>query len=196
MLIYLHGFLSAPASRKAKILGAEMRRLGRAQSYMVPALPLDPARAIEAIETVISLAQSEPVCLIGSSLGGYYATYLAEKHKLRAVLVNPAVRPYQLLQNYLGPQRNLYSGEEFVVTHEHLAALRALDVEEISWPERYLLLVETGDEILDYREAVEKFRAAKQVVIQGGDHSFTRFEEYIPLILEFAAEDLLCSAKL
>jgi predicted esterase YcpF (UPF0227 family) len=124
--------------------------------------------------------------LVGSSLGGYYATYLAEKYDLRAVLVNPAVVAHIALAEYLGPQDNLYTGETFVFKQEHIAALTELDVPVLTRPERFWLLVETGDELLDYRQAVAYYAGAAQTVIEGGDHSFTRFGDFIEPIIEFA----------
>jgi predicted esterase YcpF (UPF0227 family) len=123
--------------------------------------------------------------LVGSSLGGFYATHLGEKDGLRAVLLNPAVRPGRDLESYLGIQRNLYTGEEYELTREHVETWRRLDVATVH-PERYLLIVETGDEVLDYREAVAKYAGARQVIVQGGDHALKSFPEHLPLILEFA----------
>jgi predicted esterase YcpF (UPF0227 family) len=98
--------------------------------------------------------------VVGSSLGGYYATWLAEKRGVSAVLVNPAVRPYELLRPALGVQKNLHTGKEYEFTERHLAELAALEVPAITRPERYLLMVETGDEVLDYTQAVARYRGA------------------------------------
>ena len=102
-----------------------------------------------------------------------------------AVLVNPAVRPYDLLAPLLGPQQNLYTGERYELTREHMAELRALEVAAVH-PERYLLLLETGDAVLDYRSAVERYAGARQIVLEGGDHGFSRFGDYIDTVLLFA----------
>ncbi|MGH8729796.1 MAG: YqiA/YcfP family alpha/beta fold hydrolase, partial [Burkholderiales bacterium] len=152
---------------------------------VVPELPPDPTETIAIIDNAV--AGEHKFVFIGSSLGGYYATYIAERYRLKAALINPAVRPYQLLKNFLGPQKNLYTGEEFVVTENHLETLRQIDVARISDPARYLVLLASGDEVLDHREALAKYRGAKQIVIDGGDHSLQSFEEYIPRIVEFAA---------
>jgi predicted esterase YcpF (UPF0227 family) len=183
MIVYLHGFLSSPASRKACSLASYLERHSPGVKLVVPQLPPGPNEAVHVIEH--ELEHRHDIALIGSSLGAYYATYFAERHGLRAALINPAVRPYELLASFPGPQKNLYTGEEFTVTREHLEQLRGLDVTRIT-PERYLLLLETGDEILDYREAVAKYRGAQHVVIEGGDHSFRSFEAHLPRILEFA----------
>ncbi len=184
MLIYLHGFNSAPASQKAQLLRREMTILGLARAYRCPALPPQPLAAIATIEAEIARAADETITLVGSSLGGFYATHLAEKHDLRAVLLNPAVRPQMDLEAYIGPQRNLYTGATYELTHEHVAQWRALDVEHVS-ARRYLLIVETGDEVLDYRLAVDKYPGAQQIVIDGGDHSLQSFPRHIPAILRF-----------
>lgn len=187
MLIYLHGFNSAPASHKAQLLCREMATRGLAAYWRCPALPPEPLRAIATIEAEIraSAATRDTVTLIGSSLGGFYATHLAEKHGLRAVLLNPAVQPQQDLETYIGPQRNLYTGAAYELTAEHLAQWRALDVTAVH-PERYLLIVETGDEVLDYRAAVRKYAGARQIVVAGGDHSLRSFPQHIDEILRFA----------
>ena len=101
------------------------------------------------------------------------------------MLVNPAVRPYELLAGYVGRQKNLHSGEEYDFTARHIEELRALEVAAIT-PERYLLLVATGDEALDYRLAVERYRGARQVVVDGGDHGFSDFARHLDTVLAFA----------
>ena len=182
MLIYIHGFNSAPASFKARLIGARMHALGREQEYFVPALPHRPA---EAMALLCDLLDKHSIAaLIGSSLGGFYATYLAERYGARAVLVNSAVKPYKLLRNYLGPQKNLFTGAEYELTVQHVTELEALETTAIT-PERYLLLTRTGDEVLDYRDGVEKYRGARQHVIAGGDHGFDDFENYLDETLAF-----------
>ena len=186
MIIYLHGFNSSSASLKGRLLKQEMARLGLANEFVSPDLPCEPAKAIHFLRNFIeaSAAKGE-VKLVGSSLGGYYATYLAEEYGLKAVLVNPAVKPYTLLHDYLGPQNNIYTGEEYVLTQAHMNQLKSLEVEPITCPSRYLLMVQTGDEVLDYRLALEKFQGAYQIVISGGDHGFQHFSEYMPRIFAF-----------
>jgi len=137
------------------------------------------------VEAWLREHRPDPVTFVGSSLGGYYATHLAERHEARAVLINPAVRPYDLFAGLLGPQQNLYTGERYELTPQHIDELRALEVDTIH-PERYLLLVETGDEVLDYRSAVERYAGARQIVLEGGDHGFSRFGDCIDTILQFA----------
>ena len=185
MLIYIHGFNSAPSSFKARLVGERMRTMGLENEYCVPELPHRPAEAMALLRNLVD--QHPGASLIGSSLGGYYATALVEQFEhlsLRAVLVNPAVRPYELLSAALGPQKNLYTGAAYELTTQHIAELKVLEVASIT-PSRYLLLTHTGDEVLDYRLAVEKYRGAQQRVIPGGDHGFGDFENYLDATLAF-----------
>jgi uncharacterized protein len=187
-LVYIHGFNSSPASFKARLTHEALARLGRGAEFVAPALPPRPDEAIAILESVVSAAGA-PCCLVGSSLGGYYATYLAERHGLKAVLVNPAVRPYDLLGSVIGPQENYHTHERYELRREDVEALRRYEVARIAHPERLLLLVETGDEVLDYREATARYMGARQVVIEGGDHGFSDFAEYLPRVLGFCGCD-------
>ncbi len=180
MIIYLHGFNSSPQSHKAQVLGQYLAERGRAHEYACPALPPLAGEAVQAIEKLVSAG----VCLVGSSLGGFYATDLAEKHGLRAVLINPAIEPHVGLRAYLGPQKNLHTGEPYELTEAHLREWEKLYAPRLT-PQRYLLLVETGDEVLDYRQAVARYAGAEQVVVEGGDHSLQGFPGHLPRILEF-----------
>jgi len=183
-LLYLHGFNSASSSHKAQVLQATMTRLNRGAQFLSPDLPHRPAQAIARLETLIEKLPKTST-LVGSSLGGYYATYLAERHDLKAVLINSAVAPYRLLAPLIGPQQNYYTGEAYEFTAQHLAELEALEV-AVLHPEHYFLLVQTGDEVLNYRDAVARYAGAKQSVIPGGDHGFQQFENYLNDILAFA----------
>lgn len=184
MILYIHGFLSSPQSFKARLIAARLAELGLSHAFACPRLKGEPDEIVETIARAVEAAPDEPA-LIGSSLGGFYATHVAERYGLRAVLLNPAVRPYDLLHDYLGVQRNLYTGEEIVVEPRHLDELRALDVAALTDPSRYFLIVTTGDEVLDYRLAVEKYRGARQLVIEGGDHSLDRLPAFLDDVLGF-----------
>ena len=139
-----------------------------------------------AMQAEIDAAEG-PVTLVGSSLGGYYSTWLVEHNPgVRAVLVNPAVYPYRLLEDWLGNNANLYTEERYELTTTHLAQLKALDCPQLQDPSRYLLLVQTADETLDYREAVDKYAACVQFVQPGGSHGFEQFEALIPAVQAFA----------
>lgn len=180
MLIYIHGFNSSPASAKAKLVKARLEALGRGAEFIAPAVPPSPAQAADVLDALA--LRHRGAALIGSSLGGYYATWLAEKHAMKAVLLNPAVRPYELLAPMVGLQKRFHTGEEYVFTPGHVAELRALEVERIT-PTRYLLVVTTGDEVLNYRWAVERYRGCRQIVIEGGDHGLSDFGNYLDAVL-------------
>lgn len=182
-ILYLHGFCSSPASWKVGVLKKALDARGQGYRLICPALSPVPEEAIAQAEAIID-SRVGPLTLVGSSLGGYYATWLAEKHLLRAALINPAVVAPISLQKYLGTQTNLHTGASFEFTEAHIAQLRALEVEQIT-PGRYLLMVEKGDEVLDYRNAVTRYAGCRQEVFEGGDHSFTRFPETLPQLLEF-----------
>ncbi len=186
MLVYLHGFNSSPASHKAQVLKAYLDARGRGAEYACPALPDTPAEAVRAIERAIAGCAPRALTLVGSSLGGFYATWFAEKTGCRAVLINPAITPHVGLAAYLGPQKNLHTGAPYELTRAHLDGWRGLLVERID-PEKYLVLLETGDEVLDWREAARKYEGARMVIRQGGDHTLQCFPEMIPRILAFAA---------
>lgn len=185
MLIYIHGFNSSSQSGKARELAAWMAARGLADAYLCPDLPDRPAEAIRLLEGLIA-ASATPPKLLGSSLGGFYAAWLAERHGLKAVHINPCIACDEKLVDHVGQtQKNWHDGSEYLFSAEHLAELRALRLPLLAHPERHLLLVETGDSVLDYREAVAYFNGSRQVVLDGGDHGFTRFADFIPLILEF-----------
>jgi len=185
MLIYLHGFNSSPASHKAQVLKNYMEGRGLGAHYACPALPDTPGEAVRTIERAIAGRDPRTLTFLGSSLGGYYATWFVEQRGGRAVLVNPAITPHIGLEAYLGTQKNLHTGEPYELTRAHLEGWRALFMERVD-PERYLLLLETGDEVLDWREAARKYEGARAVIRDGGDHSLQAFPQHIERILAFA----------
>lgn len=184
LILYLHGFSSSPASWKARLLGEAMATRGLAGHYACPQLSTVPDEAVAQAETLIAAA-SGPVTLVGSSLGGHYASHLAEKHDLRAVLINPAMIASLAPERFVGTHRQYHGDASFQFTQAHAAQLAAQCIRRPTL-ERYFLLLETGDEVLDYRQAAEHYRGCRAVVLPGGDHSFSRFPDFIPAILEFA----------
>jgi predicted esterase YcpF (UPF0227 family) len=188
-ILYLHGFISSPASKKAVMLGDYLRGQAPDIGYRVPGLHHRPAQAIAQVLRQCLGIDPADLLIVGSSLGGFYATVAAEKTGCRAVLLNPAVHPQDHFGRYLGPQRNLYNGEAFDLTREHLAELASLDPGAITRPDRYWLIVETADELLDYREALVRYAGCFQTVVQGGDHSLASFPEFVPDIVAWARED-------
>jgi predicted esterase YcpF (UPF0227 family) len=184
-IVYLHGFNSGPASHKANVLKACMEASGLGHRFICPALPHRPDEAARAISGAVAGREPSDLTFVGSSLGGYYATWFTEKLGARAVLINPSIRPYAGLETLLGKQKNLYTGEEYELTRAHLDGWRSLEVERVD-PERYLLLLETGDELLDWREAARKYEGARMVIRDGGDHTLRSFPEHLARILRFA----------
>jgi predicted esterase YcpF (UPF0227 family) len=185
MILYLHGFNSSPASHKARTMQAWMQARGLGERFVCPVLPPQPRAAAALIDDFARRTPADRLCLVGSSLGGFYATHFTEKLGARAVLLNPAVDPHAGLESALGPQQNLYTGERYELRREDLEGWRELATPTID-PERYLLIVETGDEVLDYRRALARYAGARMVVREGGDHMLQSFAEHLPRILRFA----------
>ena len=190
MLFYIHGFNSSPASFKANVLRERLTQLGRADEFLCPALPHRPAQAMALLENMVQQHDMNNITLIGSSLGGFYATYLVEKYGMRALLLNPAISPQTGLRAYLGPQKNLYTGEAYELTEQHIVELEQLNVPRLSDISRYFLITATGDEVLDYREGVARYRGAQQIIINGSDHGMGDFAHYLDKILVFAGVTL------
>ena len=185
-ILYLHGFNSSPRSYKARLLFDYMHKLGLGDRIEIPAIPPQPEQAIKLLLLrAEAIQQAGNLCVAGSSLGGFYATWLAEKYRCPAVLINPAVKPHELLVKYLGQNTNYYTAENWVLDETHIGAFRDLYVERITDPDRYLLMVQTGDETLDYREAIDKYAGCPSIVEQGGSHEFEGFERYLDKILSF-----------
>jgi predicted esterase YcpF (UPF0227 family) len=190
MILYLHGFRSSPISAKAQIVARRMQQLGLADQYYCPQLPASPKAAMALVLDWVqqqqgAAAASETLNIIGSSLGGFYATWLAQRLDCRAVLLNPAVQPPRDLEKYVGVTTQFHSDEPFEFKAEYMAELQALTVPAISRPERYFLIAATGDEVLDWREMVAHYPGARQHVIDGSDHGISEFDAYVDDVLAF-----------
>lgn len=183
-LLYIHGLNSSPGSRKARQLAAAVGQLGLSDRVQMPALHHHPRHAIAQLEAAIATL-GQPL-LVGSSLGGYYATHLAQRHGLRAVLINPAVNPHRLFDGRLGTQRNLYTQEEWQLTHDHVQALAALEVPSPQAGDRIRVWLQTADEALDYRQAQAFYQGCLVEVSAGGDHSYQGFAHRVPELLQLA----------
>lgn len=185
MLLYIHGFNSSPLSHKAQVLKQWLAEQGCEQRWACPDLPHRPSEAIALLQQIIAQS-STPVKLIGSSLGGFYATYLARQYDLKAVLINPAVHPSVLLRPALGTiQTGWHDSTHYTFTQAHLDDLQALDYPAPANPEKLLVMLETGDETLDWQDAASYYRDAHQLIFQGGDHGFSRFADVLELIERF-----------
>ncbi|MUL08329.1 esterase YqiA [Aliivibrio fischeri] len=186
LLLYIHGFNSSPLSHKAQVM-AEYCKVHRPDiKVIVPRLPSYPSQAAEyLIQLVEEYKDTYQIGLVGSSLGGYLSTWLNHQYGFKAALVNPAVKPYELLADYLGKQVNPYTQEEYFLEEKHMEDLLALQVETLHSVDDLWLLQQEGDEVLDYRQAVDKYSACKQTIEKGGDHSFVNFERYPEQIIQF-----------
>ena len=183
-LLYLHGFRSSPRSFKARVVQQRMEAAGLAASLICPQLPASPQAAMALVLTLVERYAGN-LSIIGSSLGGFYATWLAERFGCRAALINPAVDPLKDLDKHVGVTTAWHTGEPFEFKREYIDELAALKVARITRPERYFLLAATGDEVLDYRDMVAHYMGAHQHVIQGSDHAVSEFEQYVDEVLAF-----------
>lgn len=188
-IVYLHGFNSSPQSEKAQITCAYFKELSDSGiNIIVPALPSEPLKAIDSIHELIGLHGREGLLgFIGSSLGGFYSLYLQHFYSSptnipKTVLINPAVRPYDLLKDYVGENQNMYTGEKYIVKAEHMADLKSLCVQPISDPRFTFLVTQTGDEVLNYQEAISLLVNAKMWIQFGGNHAFEQYLSVLPSI--------------
>ncbi|MCG9963097.1 YqiA/YcfP family alpha/beta fold hydrolase [Shewanella cutis] len=187
MLLYIHGFNSSPFSDKAVITARYMAEYHPFLTFHQPQLPNTPKAAMALLQSYVEEAQqaNESFNYIGSSLGGYFASYLTERYGGRAVLVNPAVKPFELFDEFMGPQFNPYTQEHYQVLPEHKAEVAEFNTAVIRNPERFLVLLQTGDEVLDYREALHKYHHCQLRIESGGDHSFVGYERYLQTVSQF-----------
>ena len=185
MIIYIHGFNSSPQSYKACLLHQRLQSLQRVAEFACPALSHRPAAAMAQLESLVAMSPG-PITLIGSSLGGFYATYLAETVGTRAIVVNPAITPQVGLRAHLGPQRNLYTGDSYELSEQHLRELASFYIPQLTKLERYFLMAATGDEVLAYRDAMQRYAGARQLIVHGSDHGFADFADYLDHVLDFA----------
>jgi predicted esterase YcpF (UPF0227 family) len=203
-LVYLHGFLSSPQSVKAQQSVSFVKKNFPSLHLHVPQLPGNVNKAVTIIDNLVATLPSNKTGFIGSSMGGFLATYCVEKYSIqnqevglakgtkgkqtsypRAVLINPAVTPFDLLHDYLGQHINPYTNEVFNILPQHITRLRQLYVNKLIDPSRYKVLLQTGDETLDYKLAANKYASCDLVVEKGGDHSFVGYEAHLPRIFGF-----------
>lgn len=180
--INIHGFNSSGNAPKSRQLRQALQLLP--VDYHSPDLPYQAQLALTALESLID--DKQPVTFVGSSLGGFYATYLAHRYpNAKAVLINPALSPWQLLKDERTEYQNPFTGEKFSIGREELEQTKQFSIETIHKPERFLLLLQSDDEVVNYQEALAQFPHSPSVVRQGGGHLFTDFEQVIPRIIEF-----------
>ncbi len=188
-ILYIHGFNSSPLSTKAEQARKYFHQHYPDINFVCPQLATSPDDVLRQLEGVLDSAIAQRWYLIGSSLGGYFSHYLSCKYQLPAVLINPAIKPYDLLEEYIGEQTNPYTKIVYQVTEQHMYALKAIEQSAPTFNDiqknNYLVMVQTGDEVLDYQQAADKFQHSHLIVEQGGDHSFIDFEKKLPLIADF-----------
>jgi len=186
MTIYIHGFGSSGQGGKAKLFRQYYQNIG--EPFIAPSLSYVPELAISTLEELIG--SYDYVNLIGSSLGGYYAIYLAEKYQLKAVLINPAVQSSKTLKRAVdltGLALNYYDGSHFVWQESHLEMLKSYAVEDVL-SDKYLLMLQKGDDVLDYREAIAKIPQAAMILEDGGTHAFEGIKKHFDSVREFLAD--------
>lgn len=184
-LLYIHGFNSSENAMKANLLKQHCQKLGVESSLIIPRLSWQPKLAIEQLESIIESKMASGISLFGSSLGGFYATYLAHKYNLNSIFLNPAVCAPALIQTLLGPQQNYHTQENYILTTEHVDQLAELDL-PLSKPELFWLMLQKGDETLDYRRALAYYQNVETSLEEGGSHGFDGFERYLDQVLTFA----------
>lgn len=186
-VVYIHGFLSSPLSHKAKVTQAWLTENRPSWQFHCPQLSSYPQEAIKQLEDVISRLADAPIFFIGSSLGGYWATHFIERGLgSKAVLINPAVSPHTRFGNLVGQELgNYYTDDTYCLSADDLNDLARYNTETIAAHPKYWLMVQTEDETLDYRQAVEKYQGCKQLVEEGGSHTFDGYQNWLPEIIEF-----------
>lgn len=185
VMIYLHGFLSSPKSVKANQMCAFMAEHYPQVMMEVPHLANFPAQALQQACELAERHQGKELAFVGSSMGGFLATHLANRFDGRAVLINPAVHPHLLLRDMLGSHQNPYTSERFVLTEAHVQELQQLDICHIDRPDNLWVLLQSGDETLDYRLALQLYQECRITLEQGGSHAFDGFERYLADIAGF-----------
>ena len=185
-VLYLHGFRSSPQSTKAKLVAALMAQRFPHITWWCPQLPPSPKAAAALIAQGTADWPTQNMAVIGSSLGGFYATWLAAHKGCKAVLLNPAIHPARDLANYIGEHTAWHDpAERFYFAPEFVNELQALEVGALPHPERVWALIAKGDEVLDWREMTARYPDAQQVVLEGGDHAISDFAQHLPQLLEF-----------
>ena len=192
MLFYLHGFNSSPQSKKALETGRWKKLNTPDIEFCCPQLSPYASEAMDTLKALVEDYLPEPVYLVGSSMGGFFATCLVEQYNLPAVLINPAVNPSSGLHSWLGENRNFITGERWFFEPQHIEQYRDLNPQKIKCQKNYKILLQTGDEVLDYRHAQERYKGCAIETEVGGDHSFVDYQQHIPAILKFLTHVQTC----
>ena len=188
LLVYLHGFRSSPRSSKAIITANAIQLLSSKDNpieWYCPQLLASPKMSMDMVSQHIEQSNADRIVVIGSSLGGFYANFLAEKYACKAVVLNPAVRAARELASHVGMLTVYDSDEPFDFRPEYIDELQDLQIEKITSPERYFLIAAKGDELLDWREMAEFYSGSKQLILEGSDHGISEYEILLPKVLGF-----------
>ncbi|MDR0203430.1 MAG: esterase [Delftia acidovorans] len=187
-LLYLHGFRSSPQSNKARILADHIATKHSQVRWWCPQLPPSPREATALIAEGIANWPRQNMAVVGSSLGGYYASWVAQLARCKSVMINPAVNPARDLERHIGEQSNWHDPEDvFYFRPEYIDELRQLDTRDLTAAAPEMVLIAEGDEVLDWREMSERYPHALQLVQENGDHALSNFPEYLERIDEFLA---------
>lgn len=187
-LLYLHGFRSSPQSNKARIMADYVGARHSKVRWWCPQLPPSPREAAAVIVEGIANWPRQNMAVMGSSLGGYYASWVAQLARCKSVMINPAVNPARDLEKYIGEQSSWHDPEEtFFFRPEYIEELRQLDTRAMTPAAPEMVLIAQGDEVLDWNEMSERYPHALQLVQEGGDHALSNFSEYLDRIDEFLA---------
>jgi len=185
-LLYLHGFRSSPKSFKAQRMAAAVQAGHPGVTWWCPQLPPSPKAAMRMLRETTASWPREGMAVVGSSLGGFYATCLAEETGCRAVLLNPAVDPARDLARFIGEQSSWHDpAEHFYFAPEFVDELRALERGPVAHPERYFAVIAKGDEVLDWREMTGRYPGVRTRLLEGSDHGLSDFDEYLAEVLAF-----------
>lgn len=191
LVVYLHGFRSSPRSSKAVLTGEAVKALSTLDDpieWYCPQLLPSPKVSMDMVVKRIEASTHDRLVVIGSSLGGYYANYLAEKFACNAVALNPAVRAPKELASHVGMLTSYDTDEPYDFRPEYIDELKALQVESISNPSRYFLIAAKGDELLDWQEMVDFYQGAEQLVLEGGDHGISDYQDHLPKVINFISQ--------
>ncbi len=186
-VVYLHGFNSSGNATKSQVLREAIQKKFPHIPYYSPTLIHHPVKAMQQLQGELDLLSEQyRFCFVGSSLGGFFAIYLAHRYPdSTAVLINPTTNPWETMYSYCGDYENESTGEKFSVTPEFVASLENFKCDTIVHPERFLLLLQTDDDVIDYRIAQRVFVDSPKIIAVGGGHQFNNFIEVIPDVLKF-----------
>jgi len=185
-LLYLHGFRSSPRSTKAELVRRRVAARHPGVTFWCPQLPPSPRQAMQEVMQGIAGWPRERMAVIGSSLGGFYATWVAEQTGCRAALLNPAVQPERDLARHIGEHGSWHDpAEKFYFRPEYVDELRALHCAVLTRPERYYALIAKGDEVLDWREMTARYPGAHIHLLEDSDHAIGEFPAHLDEVLAF-----------